>query len=189
MPLFNCDVPAGLNKITRPDTCAKKESITQLAWGRIAELDLDTVADEPAGDKSTQVTMLPMIGGATMYPIEIDSETVTFTSTYSNDNGYHEWALTFDQGGFTADQLACFCEAESLCDIFLWMKVGCKEVIVGLINNNGVYQSNYRGEITARTLSFGGGNDSSNSTTIGGKMDCDATCANIGYDNLPLAAC
>lgn len=186
MPVFNCDATPGLKVVNRPESCAKKESITQAAWFRTSEVDSAAIPTTTDACGATIVTGFPMLGGATMYKLNIDSETTAFNSTYSSDNGYYEWSLTTDFTGFTAEQIEAFCEAEALCDIGIWIRVGCKEVILGLTFNNGVFEANYRGEITDHNISFGGENDSVNSITIGGKSDCAATCSDIGYTNLPI---
>lgn len=186
MPVFNCDAAPGLSVIRRPDDCAKKNTVSQAAWFRMADIDRDNIATGLDACGATIVTGLPLIAGATLYKINLDSDTTSWSSSYSVDNGYYEWSFTSDFVGLTADMIEAICEAQALCDIGLWLRFGCKELIFGITYNNGVFEANYRGEVTAHDLSGGAGNDSVNSLTIGGKMDCAATCADIGYDNLTI---
>ena len=188
MPAFDCTTQAGLGAIARSGSCVKKVKVQQMAWGRVGELDLDAITDT-VGVKGATVNGLPMLAGGVMYPIALDSEKVSFSSQYTSDSGYYTWSITFDLGGFDAERMACFCEAEVLCDIFIWIRLSdCKEVLMGFSKIGNTYTANYRGEITDHTVSGGGDSDSVNSLTISGKSDCALLCTDVGYDNLPLAA-
>lgn len=177
---------ASLNKVFRSKFCKKKQAVLKAYWGQVGDLDLANIPTSPSPEGNSIIANgLPMIAAGVMYPLNIDSEKSDLTATYNNDNGYYEWSLVLDYGGFDADSIQALCDAQEVCDIFVWLELeGCKEVVLGFSYVGGEFINNYRGEITDHTISIGTSNDSSNSITIGGKSQCAFVCAEIGVDNL-----
>lgn len=185
MPIF-CEEEVRLGNLTNTSNCEDKSAITQAAWFRISDLNKGAITTETEGD-SEIITSLPMMAGATMYKIDIDSAKTTFKSNRTGDSSKYDWIFNTDMTGFTADQINLLCGAFRLCDLGLWIKVGCKEVVAGVNNNNGVFESNYKSKLSDHNIEFGGDNSNVNSFSISGSGDCAFECANIGYENLPIA--